>query len=465
MDIVSLNHHYVFSAELQAFLQGKNLLLDELPFPIELIEEHVANGYLQFSEGITYCEHHYVCNRCKNTTQRLFHTYPCARCQKSCTYCRKCINMGRVTQCTPLVSWIGPAISKEFIPSLKWDGTLTEQQQVASDKLIDTISSNTECLIWAVCGSGKTEILFCGIELALKRGKRVCLTTPRTDVVLELSPRLQSVFPELTIATLYGGSEDRDIYSPFVIATTHQLLRFKDAFDVMIVDEVDAFPYSVDESLQQAVENARKKESSLIYLTATPNCTQKQLIKSKKLDAVIIPARYHRHALPVPTYQWCGNYKKSLSKKSLPNIIRKWIHQYLHQKPILLFVPHIETLHQVTKILKEIDSNIEGVHAEDKDRKEKVNLLRQKEIPMLVTTTILERGVTIENVQVAVLGAEDSVFSESALVQIAGRAGRSKDFAEGDVTFFHYGKSDEMVAAKKHIEEMNKKARKRGLIE
>lgn len=84
---------------------------------------------------------------------------------------------------------------------------------------------------------------------------------------------------------------------------------------------------------------------------------------------------------------------------------------------------------------------------------------------MLVTTTILERGVTVENVQVGVLGAEDDVFTESALVQISGRAGRSKDFANGDVRFFHFGKTMEMVAARKQIVRMNVLARKEGLLD
>lgn len=458
------NPNFLFSIGLQSFLQGKNLLLDELPFPINLLQKHYEEGYIQMNEGVSNKNNKFTCNRCSNEKQHLFHSYECARCQGKCAYCRKCIMMGRVTQCTPLITWRGPTIPINP-PQLQWGGTLTPQQQEASDKLIQTISNNSQLIVWAVCGSGKTEILFKGIELALQQGKRVCLTTPRTDVVLELSPRLKAVFPSLSITTLYGGSEDKNTYSPFVIATTHQLLRFKNAFDVIIVDEVDAFPYSMDESLQKAVENARKIDSALIYLTATPNFTQKQQIKSNKLDSVIIPARYHRHTLPTPTFQWCGNYKKLLSKQKLPNIIEKWIKQYLYQKPMLLFVPHVETLYQVTKILKELDNNIEGVHAEDLDRKHKVQTLRMKEIPMLVTTTILERGVTIENVQVAVLGAEDEVFSESALVQIAGRAGRSRNFPNGDVTFFHYGKSDEMVMARKHIMDMNAEAMKRGLID
>ncbi|MDG3045198.1 hypothetical protein OE903_19940 [Bacillus sp. B6(2022)] len=54
----------------------------------------------------------------------------------------------------------------------------------------------------------------------------------------------------------------------------------------------------------------------------------------------------------------------------------------------------------------------------------------------MVTTTILERGVTIQDVQVGVLGAESPIFTESALVQISGRAGRHPDFLMETCTFF-----------------------------
>ena len=52
--------------------------------------------------------------------------------------------------------------------------------------------------------------------------------------------------------------------------------------------------------------------------------------------------------------------------------------------------------------------------------------MRLKGIPLLLTTTILERGVTFPNIDVAVIGAEDAIFTESALVQIPGRAGEKQ---------------------------------------
>lgn len=82
--------------------------------------------------------------------------------------------------------------------------------------------------------------------------------------------------------------------------------------------------------------------------------------------------------------------------------------------------------------------------------------LRNQQIPGLLTTTILERGITIKNVQVAVVGAESRIFTSSALIQISGRVGRNIDFPKGDIVFFHHGITAEMDDARNEIIRLNK---------
>lgn len=316
------------------------------------------------------------------------------------------------------------------------------------------------------CGAGKTEVLFQGIEIALTQGKRVCIATPRTDVVLELTPRLQAAFPGIRVASLYGGSDDRHTYAPLTIATTHQLLRFYQAFDTIIIDEVDAFPYTLDESLKYAVANAGKSTSAIIYLTATPNEKWQRECREGKRLYTTIPARFHRHPLPVPEFAWCGNWKKLLKKDKLPPKFLQWVKIRLqNNKQALLFFPHISLMEKALPILHRLDTNMEAVHAEDPRRKEKMQQMRRKELSLLLTTTILERGVTFPNIDVAILGAEDDIFGESALVQIAGRAGRSAQHPTGNVTFFHYGKTEAMLKARQQIILMNREGIKKGLID
>ena len=460
-----IDPNYSYNKALQRLLTGKQLLLDDLPLNIETIQEHYEHGYVTYRHGITYHGKRQHCERCGN--RESFGVFPCVRCGEQCLYCRYCLMMGRISECTPLIGWNGPApVSQLPHAPLQWSGTLSAGQKEASNRVVEAIKQNKELLIWAVCGAGKTEVLFAGIEEALKQQKRVCMATPRTDVVLELTPRLKAAFPHTEIASLYGGSEDRHLYAPLTTATTHQLLRFYHAFDTLILDEVDAFPYTVEESLQYGAIQARNPDSAMVYLTATPNEKWQRECRQGKREFTSIPARFHRKPLPVPQFTWCGNWQKQLTKGKLPPNIIQWIKTRIEaDKQTLVFFPHIPLMEKALQILRKLDPRIEAVHAEDPDRKSKVQRMRNQEILMLLTTTILERGVTFPNIDVTVVGAEDSIFTESALVQIAGRAGRSKDHPTGIVTFFHYGKTEDMLKARRQILDMNREGLKRGLLD
>ncbi|WP_084374959.1 DEAD/DEAH box helicase [Neobacillus soli] len=461
-----LNTEFTYNPDLQQFLTGKQLLFDDIPFPLDEIQAHYESGYVTYRKGIDYDGKRPVCTRCGNKDPHWFAVSPCSRCGETCHYCRHCIMMGRISECTPLIGWNGPVPDTKPPAKLnQWQGTLSKGQMEASNHVVEAILRNEEHLVWAVCGAGKTEVLFAGIEAAIAAGKRICIATPRTDVVLELTPRLKAAFPEITVASLYGGSEDRHLFAPLTIATTHQLHRFYHAFDAIILDEVDAFPYTVEESLQHAAVQARKPISAMIYLTATPNEKWQRECRTGKRLFTTIPARFHRHPLPVPEFVWSGNWQKQLKKKKLPANALRWITERLEaNKQALVFFPHIALMEKALPILRQFAPKIEAVHAEDPERKDKVLKMRAKEIPLLLTTTILERGVTFPNIDVAVIGAEDTIFTESALVQIAGRAGRSKDHPSGVVTFFHYGKTDEMLKARRQIVSLNREGIERGLL-
>lgn len=459
------NPNFTFNPQLQLQLSGRQLLIEELPFSIEEIHLHVLQGCVAYNYGIMMDGKNFCCGRCGNNEQRQFGSFPCERCLQDCVYCRKCLMMGRISQCTPLLTWTGPEIQFTFSHSLEWTGKLSPSQKEASDKIKKAIEEQDELLVWAVCGAGKTEMLFAGIEAGLEQGKRLALATPRTDVVLELAPRFKQAFPSVEIATLYGGSEDRQKYAPLTLTTTHQLLRFKESFDVMIIDEVDAFPYTTEEILQRSSHTARKSESSLIYLTATPKEKWQKECNNGKRNCVILPARYHGYPLPIPKFSWCGNWRKAIAKKKIPSTVERWVQKRLSDgKQALVFFPHIELMEQTLPFFQKLDARIQAVHSEDPDRMEKVQQMREKLTPLLLTTTILERGVTFPNIDVAVVGTEDDTFTESALVQISGRVGRNPQFPSGDITFFHYGITRAMNRARSQILRMNRDARKMGLL-
>ncbi|MED1862436.1 DEAD/DEAH box helicase [Fictibacillus nanhaiensis] len=455
------NPTFQYNKKLQQILFGKQLLFDELSFTVDQIQRHYENGYVNYSTGVSKTSYGYVCSRCGNEKSRMFASFSCFRCKSdNCAYCRNCIMMGRVSECTPLVSWSGPEVKWSHENILHWNGELSSGQQVASQEFVERIGNEGELLIWAVCGAGKTEVLFEGIETALNLGLRVCIATPRTDVVLELTPRLKAVFPNTLVASYYGGSEEREVPAQLVISTTHQLYRFKQAFNIMIVDEVDAFPYSYDKTLQNAVSRAVTQNHFLLYLSATPSRTMKKAAMNGRLPCVKIPRRFHGFPLPVPKMVWGGEWKKRLESGKLPAHFVKFLKSQADSgRRAMIFVPSVIVLEKLTELIKKIvNVSVDSVHAEDPMRKEKVTQFRNEDIQFLITTTILERGVTVPFLDVVVFGADHDVFIESALVQIAGRAGRSKDDHNGKVLLFHYGKSLSMIQAINHIKNMNKEA-------
>ncbi len=409
----------------------------------------------------------YHCFRCGNKDQIYFYTHFCAKCSSQCTYCRKCIVMGKMTTCTRLVINEIDLEKEDSIGGLEWDGELSPQQKEASIKVVEAVMGNTNLLLWAVCGAGKTEMLFEAIEVALKDGKFICIATPRVDVVLELVQRFRHAFPKTTIAVLYGGSEEKWDRHRITISTVHQLMNFRHTFHLLIIDEVDAFPYNIEEHLHWVADEARTKIGSTIQLTATPSTKQQHLAHQHKIECAMVPARYHRQPLPVPDFQWIGNWRKTIQKNNkLPVPLMKWLQRILKENSsIFLFIPTIDVSKDVEEAVKLLTVKTASVHSQDPLRHEKVSSFRSGDIRVLITTTILERGVTIKNSQIAVLGSDEEIFTESALVQISGRAGRHIDYPSGEIMFFHNGISEEMVRAKKQILQMNQLGFEKGWLD
>ena len=139
----------------------------------------------------------------------------------------------------------------------------------------------------------------------------------------------------------------------YVVATTHQLLRYYRAFHVMVVDEIDAFPYCADQMLQYAVKQAMKEKAARIYLTATPDETWKRKFKQGEQKGVIVSGRYHRHPLPVPLFCWCGNWK-NLNRKRIPRVLLQWLQTYLNKKIPYFFYSSPCTIYRRNKLVVEI---------------------------------------------------------------------------------------------------------------
>ncbi|KAI7261911.1 hypothetical protein KC345_g9613 [Hortaea werneckii] len=405
----------------------------------------------------------------------------CAACGLAgCAYCEACLALGRSRACALLLSSAPlPAVrcTAGLVPTVaarRWG--LSAAQADAAAAALGFLAEPRErsategperFLLWAVTGAGKTEITFPLLEAALAAGGRVLIASPRRDVVLELAPRLAKAFPAETLAVLYGGSADRWSSASMTLATTHQLLRFNQAFDLVIIDELDAYPYHNDPMLAYAAEHACKPAGSFIYLSATPPRALQRLARSGRLPHARVPVRFHGHPLPEPQHLKIQPLHRCLKQGTLPASLLRSLHRSLVRKAqIFLFVPRIAHITGLLQLLRRDfpGISIEGTSSKDPGRAEKVLDFRRCAISILVTTTILERGVTVPHSDVFILDAASQLFDEAALVQMAGRAGRSKDDPAGTVIFASAEWSRSQRGAIAQIRSMNAIARRQGYL-
>lgn len=412
------------------------------------------------------------CHRCHCNNRDEFATIPDLKTQQEKYYCLRCLQMGRVLEGENLYH-ITPTIKDDTFQKLDniliWKGQLSPQQSQASLALIESLEDcQRPHLVYAVTGAGKTEMIFPLIAEVIRKGGRVALASPRIDVCLELYPRIRSAFNHVDCLLMYGGTDQVFDYTPLVIATTHQLLKFRNAFDVTIVDEVDAFPYVNSDMLHTAVNLSVKPQiGKRIYLTATPDQHLFQEISHQMITVTRLPARFHGYPLVVPKFEWVGDWHAFFNQGKKNLKLYSVMASFIEMPGVkLLFAPSIKMAEIIYQWIIRHFSNIscQFVHSKDPQRKEKVQQLRDGTLELLISTTILERGVTFSNCQVLIMGADSDLFSSSALVQMSGRVGRKPDYPKGCLIFAHYGISKSMREAKRQIESMNDLAQERGLL-
>ena len=141
--------------------------------------------------------------------------------------------------------------------------------------------------------------------------------------MFELYKRLQKDF-SCEIALLHGESEPY-FRTPLVVATTHQLLKFYHAFDLLIVDEVDAFPYVDNPTLYHAVKNSVKENGLRIFLTATSTDELDRKVRIGELKRLSLPRRFHGNPLIIPKPVWLSDFNRYLDKNRLSPKLKFYI--------------------------------------------------------------------------------------------------------------------------------------------
>lgn len=400
------------------------------------------------------------CNRCGSRYRKKQVRYPSGG-----FYCPECLAFGRLTETVSLWRCPQPPGAKRAV-KLQWDGILTPSQAAISQALQTDFIQARSALVWAVTGAGKTEITYACLQTALAAGCRVAFVSPRIDVCRELIRRLRPVFPNEELLLLTGSSSETYRFTAFLVATTHQLLKFYQAFDLIILDEVDAFPYVNSQFLAYGLAQALKPAGVKILLTATPT---KELLRQTKKELALyrLPGRFHRRALPVPQLHWYPHFKRDLKRQKLAAPIVQLIRGILETTALLFFCSDVASCQQVAALLQKIlpAKRVAAVHAAALDREQLVAAMYRQDIDILVCTTMLERGVTFAELSVIVASAEHRVFTKATLVQIAGRVDRKGTQRTGEVHFLLADKTAAIRQAVREIKGNNRLAEKQGLLE
>lgn len=371
------------------------------------------------------------CYRCGNKDIRFFGI------RSDGLYCRKCVSF----QGEEMEGFLCEPSQYEYNLSY----TLSKEQISISKKVLLSFKRKKDVLIHAVCGAGKTELVFETISYALKNRLKVGFTIPRKDVVIDLYERFKDVFKNNKVVAVYGG-HTKELDADIILLTTHQLYRYKKCFDLLIIDETDAFPFDGNEVLNAMFLNALK--GTYVMLSATPNENMMRLLNERNGVYLKLLNRYHNHPLPVP---------KAIITVVDPLIFFMFhFRKYYYDKfPILVFVPTINEGKQLFKAINVAFKEGKFVSSRTKERDKIIQDFKEGKYRYLITTSILERGITIKDLQVIVYKSDHEIFSKATLIQIAGRVGRKKDAPYGDILFISQNQSLEIEEAIKEIEVIN----------
>ncbi|HOJ45139.1 MAG TPA: helicase-related protein [Bacilli bacterium] len=355
-------------------------------------------------------------------------------------YCRACIAFSGTE--------VDGDIKMESIDNtLEVGYDFSEEQTRLGAELIDCFDNNQHVLVHAVTGAGKTEIVYPVIAHALAKKLRVGFAIPRRDVVIELALRFQAAFPHLEVVAVYGGHTDK-ITGDITMLTTHQIYRYQAYFDLLIVDEYDAFPFKDNRVLEAFL--TRSLKGVLIALTATPTSDMITRFSSDNHTIKQLWVRYHRQPIPVPSI-----------------VIRHWLFKldYLFDavnryhregKRLIIFVPTIEVGARLYKTMRIFAPDGAFVHSKHEMRNQIINDFRMGSYRYLISTSVLERGITLLNLQVIIYDAHHDIFDSAMLLQMAGRVGRKKEAPHGDVIFLSIRKTIAMQEAIKAVEHANR---------
>lgn len=342
------------------------------------------------------------CHRCGNKDPSYFYK------GSKGIYCRKCVKFARTLieeDLEPLDYEIGQNV-QEY--SFKYE--LTNDQKTASNECLNKLK-NGDVLLYCVCGAGKTEIVVQSISEYLSKGLKVCYAIARKEVVIELTERFKSIFSKAKVVGVYGGHHEQ-LTGDLIVCTTHQLYRYYNNFDLLILDEVDAFPLKGNETLMNI--SIRSARGHIIFSTATIDSSLIKVLSKRKYETVKLFKRPSSKPLIIPKVLYLP---KSLHIFVLAYILRSMANQ------CIIFVSSKKMCTTLYKVYSRLFS-CTYVYADLNDRNKNIMDFKNKKYKYIFATTVLERGITIKDVNVIIVRFSRT-FDEANYIQMLGRVGRN----------------------------------------
>lgn len=286
-------------------------------------------------------------------------------------------------------------------------------------------------LICGDVGYGKTEIAIRAAFKAVQDGKQVAVLVPTTLLVqqhLSTFTDRYSAFP-IKVAALSrftSASEARTILEELaegtidVVIGTHRLLtpsvRFKD-LGLVIVDEEQRFGVEHKEYLKAIRTNV-----DVLAMSATPiPRTLEMAVTGIREMSVIQTPPEERH----PVLTFVGPYDEKQ--------ITAAIHRELLREGQVFFIHNrVESIDRVASKLRELipEARIAVAHGQMSEGALEQVIVQfwEKEIDVLVCTTIVESGIDIPNANTLIVDRADK-FGLSQMHQLRGRVGRGRERA------------------------------------
>lgn len=377
------------------------------------------------------------CLRCGNEDPSYFYL------DETTWYCRKCIAFGRVDVGKEVEVKTYQKRKVNCSYSLKYP--LTSLQKEAVSKILSFLKQKKDVLVYAACGAGKTELTMDAIQYYLRQGKKVGFAISRRQVVLEIKERMQQAFSSLRVVAVCEGFTDITD-GDLIVCTMHQLYRYPYCFDLLIMDEVDAFPYRDNEMLEAIAMQACIGEK--LMLTATPDEKMLKKVEEGTLGLVELFQRPHGYPLIVPQV------------KCLPFALQICflIHFLQKQKKrgiqTLVFVPTIALANKLYLGLRLL-FKCAVFTSKTEDKEKIIEEFHKKKYSFLLSTTILERGITMKGIYIIILQADHAVFTQASLIQMVGRVGRNIEMPTGEGWFLCAKKTKDIEQCVLAIQKMN----------